>query len=80
MTIKVSSKRQVTFPARVLDALGAKPGDQLELVECELGFLLKVRRIDRSKLGTLSPFINQNQDPFDVNKFREGSYESSLRD
>ena len=30
MIVKVTSKRQVTFPARVLDALGIKPGDHLE--------------------------------------------------
>ena len=33
MIVKVTSKRQVTFPARVLDALGVGPGDQLELSE-----------------------------------------------
>lgn len=33
MIIKITSKRQVTFPARVLDALGVRPGDQLELEE-----------------------------------------------
>ena len=31
MIVKVTSKRQVTFPAKVLDALGVKPGDQLEI-------------------------------------------------
>ena len=33
MIVKITSKRQVTFPARVLDALGVGPGDQLELEE-----------------------------------------------
>ena len=33
MIVKITSKRQVTFPARVLDALGVGPGDQLELQE-----------------------------------------------
>ena len=31
MLVKVTSKRQVTFPARVLDALGVGPGDHIEL-------------------------------------------------
>ena len=33
MLIKITSKRQVTFPARVLDAMGVGPGDRLELQE-----------------------------------------------
>ena len=33
MLLKITSKRQVTFPARVLDAMGLKPGDRLELSE-----------------------------------------------
>ena len=33
MLVKVTSKRQVTFPAKVLDELGVKPGDQIELLE-----------------------------------------------
>ena len=27
MVVKITSKRQVTFPKRVLDALGVGPGD-----------------------------------------------------
>ncbi len=33
MLVIVTSKRRVTFPARVLDALGAKPDDRLLLEE-----------------------------------------------
>ena len=38
MLVRITSKRQVTFPARVLDALGVKPGDRLELREGPDGF------------------------------------------
>jgi len=31
--IKITSKRQVTFPAKVLDDMGVEPGDQLELTK-----------------------------------------------
>ena len=31
MLLKITTKRQVTFPARVLDEMGVKPGDRLEL-------------------------------------------------
>ncbi len=53
MIVKITSKRQVTFPARVLDALGVKPGDQLELTEGPDGYIIRPRRIDYSRLGTL---------------------------
>ena len=53
MLIKITSKRQVTFPARVLDAMGVGPGDRLELTECPDGYLLRPRRIDYSRLGIL---------------------------
>ncbi len=33
MIVKVTAKRQVTFPKHVLDAMGVGPGDRLELLE-----------------------------------------------
>lgn len=53
MIVKITSKRQVTFPARVLDAMGVGPGDRLELQESPEGFILRPRRIDYSKLAPL---------------------------
>ena len=41
MIVKMTSKCQVTFPARVLDAMGVGPGDQLELQESLDGFILR---------------------------------------
>ena len=32
MFVKITAKRQVTFPARVLEALGVRPGDRIELI------------------------------------------------
>ncbi len=80
MIVKITSKRQVTFPARVLDALGVGPGDQLEIVEGPDGFALKPRRIDLSRLGTLRDKIRRGRGTFDLQKFREKSYDPSLRD
>jgi bifunctional DNA-binding transcriptional regulator/antitoxin component of YhaV-PrlF toxin-antitoxin module len=31
LTIKLTAKRQATFPAEVCEALGVKPGDRIEL-------------------------------------------------
>ena len=80
MVVKITSKRQVTFPARVLDALGVGPGDQLELEEGPDGFLLRPRRIDVSKLGGLRDKIPSDHPPFDIHKFREEGYDPALRD
>lgn len=77
MLLKVSSRRQITVPARVLDDLGVKPGDQIELQEWRDGYLLKPlkplerRRIDYSKLGTLKDKIKPGTPPFDIQKFRD---------
>jgi len=75
MIIKVTSKRQVTFPAQVLDALGVQPGDRLELTEGPDGFTLKPRPIDLSKLGGLRDKIASGASPFDIRKFRDEGYD-----
>ncbi len=79
MIVKVTSKRQVTFPARVLDALGVGPGDQLEISEGPDGYILRPRRIDLSKLGYLRDKIPSGHPPFDIDKFREEGYDPALR-
>lgn len=75
MVVKITSKRQVTFPKRVLDALGVGPGDQLELEEGPDGLILRPRRIDYSKLGTLRDKIPPGTPPFDIRKFRDEGYD-----
>ena len=80
MIVKITSKRQVTFPARVLDTLGVGPGDQLELEEGPDGFILRPRRIDYSKLAPLRDKFPPGHPPFDIEKFRSEPYDPSLRD
>ena len=80
MIVKITSKRQVTFPARVLEAMGVGPGDRLELTEGTEGYIIRPRRIDYSKLGTLREKLPAEVVPFDVRKFRERPYDPSLRD
>jgi len=80
MFLKITSKHQVTFPARVLDAMGLKPGDRLELSEGPDGYLLRPRRIDYSRLGTLADKIPKGHPLFDIRTFREKPYDPALRD
>ena len=80
MVVKITSKRQVTFPARVLDALGVGPGDHLELIEGPDGFTLRPRRIDYSRLGTLRSKIPPGHPPFDKEQFRKQAYDPAFRD
>ena len=77
MLVKVTSKRQVTFPKHVLDALGVGPGVQLELMESPDGFILRPHRIDLSLLGGLRDKIDPNAEPFDIRKFRDEGYDPS---
>lgn len=80
MIVKITSKRQVTFPARVLKALGVGPGDQLQLIEGPDGFLLRPRRIELSRLAPLRSKISPQNRPFDLDSFREEAYDPALRD
>ena len=80
MIVKITSKRQVTFPAHVLKAMGVGPGDRLEITEGPDGFILKPKRIDSSKLGLLRDLIPPDVPPFDIREFRDGNYDSALRD
>ena len=80
MLIKITSKRQVTFPAKVLEQLGVGPGDQLELEEGQDGYLLRPRRVDLSKLGSLRDKISSGHPPLDIRAFRDGVYDPALGD
>ena len=80
MVVKITSKRQVTFPKRVLDALGVGAGDQLELHEGPDGFTIRPRRIDYSRLGTLRSRIRPGRPPFKIESFRNQAYDPAFRD
>lgn len=80
MFVKITSKRQVTFPARVLELLGVKPGDRLELQEGPEGFTLRARSIERSRLAPLRDKIRQGKGTFDIETFRKQPHDRRLRD
>lgn len=80
MIVKITSKRQVTFPAQVLAALGVGPGDQLELDEGPDGFILRPRRIHHDRLAPLRDKLQGEPEPFGLESFRNRPYDPALRD
>ncbi len=80
MVLEVTSEGQVTLPVQVLDAMGVKPGDKIEITEGPDGVILKPWRIDYSSLGTLKDKIPPGHPPFDIESFREQPYDPSFRD
>jgi AbrB family looped-hinge helix DNA binding protein len=80
MLVKVTAKRQVTFPAQVLEALGVKPGDRLELLESAEGFLLRAKQVDPSRLAPLRGKLRRGAGTFDLEVFRSQAHDPALRD
>ncbi len=80
MLVKITSKRQVAFPAWVLEALGVQPGDQLELEEGPDGFVLRPRRIDPTRLAPLRMKLRRGEGSFDIESFRDEAHDPALRD
>ena len=80
MLVKITAKRQVTFPAKVREALGVKPGDHLELEEGPDGFILRPRRIDSTRLAPLRGTLRHGRGTFNLESFRKQADDSALRD
>jgi AbrB family looped-hinge helix DNA binding protein len=80
MQATITSKRQVTFPAVVLEQLGVGPGDRIELVAAPEGYLLRAKRVDHTKLAPLRGRVAPGTPPFDLNAFRQQDHEKALRD
>lgn len=80
MLIKITTKRQVTFPARVLAALGVGPGDRIDLLEGPEGFVLRPRRIDSSRLAPLRGKLSRGKGSFNLDAFRGQTHARTLRD
>ncbi len=80
MLVKVTEKRQFTLPAQVLEALGVKPGDCLEILESPEGILLRPWRIDRSRLEPLRGRLRRGVGTFDLDTSRTRGHDPALRD
>jgi len=71
LRIKITAKRQATFPAAALKALRVKPGDYLELIQDKNEWRLAPVGIDFNKLGTLQPKIAASHPPLDLARWRD---------
>ena len=80
MLVEVTDEGGIILPAEALEALGVKAGDLLRLDVRDGGVMLRPRRIDFSRLGTLRDKIPADHPPFDIRKFREQPYDPALRD
>lgn len=80
MLIRITSKRQVTFPARVLEAMGVEAGDRLELEAGPDGFILRPLRVDVSRLAPLRGKLRPGHAEFDIHAFRAQPHDPTLRD
>jgi AbrB family looped-hinge helix DNA binding protein len=66
-TVKLTSKRQVTFPVEVCDDLGLEPGDELELIPRVDGgerfWILQKRKASaRPWIGCLEAYAKNAED------------------
>ena len=77
IVVKVTAKRQVTYPAAVLDV---GPGGRLELHEVLEGVLLRPQRMDFASLAPLRDKIRLDPGPFDLERFRNQPHDPALRD
>lgn len=81
MIVKMTSKRQVTFPRQVVDRLGLKEGDTLQISEAVEGFVIKPHRFKPEKLAPLRDKINPKLSAPNLDKIRHAAAQDpSLRD
>lgn len=81
LRIKITAKRQATFPAATLAALRVKPGDYLELIQDKDNWRLAPVGIDHSKLGPLRSKISSQHPALDLAKWRDAPKDHArLRD
>jgi bifunctional DNA-binding transcriptional regulator/antitoxin component of YhaV-PrlF toxin-antitoxin module len=79
--VKITAKRQATFPTAALKALGVKPGDYLELTQDKASWRLAPMGVDLSKLAPLRGRIPANHPAFDLTTWRNAPKDHArLRD
>lgn len=80
MQVRLTSKRQVTFPRHVVERLGVKAGDTLLIEESADGFLIKPHRFSTANLAPLKDKITTKLPAPDIAAIRHAALDSDLRD
>ena len=79
MVVKITSKRQVTFPKKVMEKLHLHEGDTLTLSETKDGILIKPHRFDIKCFAPLKNKINQALPKPDLDSIRHAALNENLR-
>lgn len=79
MLLKMTSKRQVTFPKRVVERLHLEAGDSLTVQETQNGILIQPNRFDISKLAPLRDMIPLDLPAPDLKETRHAVLDQQLR-
>ena len=79
MIITITSKRQVTFPKKVMEKLHLHEGDKLALSEIDEGILIKPHRFDCDGFAPLKSKINRDLPAPDFDSIRHAALKKSLR-
>jgi len=80
MIVKMTSKRQVTFPKAVVEKLHLKAGDSLAVHETEDGILIRPHRFDVAQLAPLRGKIAQDLPAPNIETVRHATLDPRLRD
>ncbi len=80
MIVRITSKRQVTFPKKVMEHLRLRAGDTLVLSETKDGVLIRPRRLSKEKLAPLRNQVSEDCPPLDLNAVRHAKLDPDLRD
>lgn len=80
MIVKITSKRQVTFPKQIMEKLRLREGDTLTLSETKEGIVIKPHRFDRKNLAPLRGKFRVDLPEPDFKAIRHAALDPRLRD
>ena len=79
MIVKITSKRQVTFPKLVMERFALKEGERLQLSETPEGILIQPHRFNPEKFAPLRNRIPDDLPAPDFEAIRHAALEPRLR-
>jgi AbrB family looped-hinge helix DNA binding protein len=79
MIVKVTSKRQVTFPKRMMEKFNIKEGDALSVSETADGILIRPKHFLAERLAPLREKIDPLLPPPDYHEIRHAALDPKLR-